>query len=208
MLFRSMYHMLCFMLLTLLSACSKQSTTCIVTSIPCHLPVNLNCLFIHLSRLRFSRSNNTTPHSFLLVLVPSAIVPSVPLHAYPFTPPSLFTCSYILTCSTCLSLSFNITCCCPLSDLNLLVPSLLPHYTQSTYTIFLASSTYICFRVYRYPPHVSLYLPVLFLCLFLVLYCNHSFIYVILVPCSVYTRLYTISVLLIPVGSVLTTTEL
>jgi hypothetical protein len=202
-----MYHMLCFMLPTLLSACPKQTSTCTVTPTPCHLPVNLNCLFIHLSRLRFSRSNNTAPHSFLLVLVHSAIVPSVPLHACPFTPPCLSIYSYIPAYSTCPSLSSNTTCC-SLRALSLLVPSLPPRYIHSTHTIFLVSSTPVCFRVYRYTPHVSLYLPVLFLCLFLVLYCNHSFIYAILVPCSIYTRLYTISVPLIPIGSVLTTTEL
>jgi hypothetical protein len=112
------------------------------------------------------------PHSFLLVLVPSAIVPSIPLLAYPSTPPCLFTYSYIPTYSMCLLLSFNTTCCCSLCALSLLIPSLPPRYIYSTHTIFFAPSTPVCFRVYCYTPRVSLYLPVLFVCLFLILCCK------------------------------------
>jgi hypothetical protein len=136
---------------------------------PCHLPINLNCLFIHLiDSLRSSRSNSTTPHSFLLVLVPSAIVPSIPLLAYPSTPPYLFTYSYIPIYSTCLSLSFNTTCCCSLYDLNLLVPLpliilslriqsslLLPLLFVFMYTVMLYMSHSIC-QYHLLLPSVSL----------------------------------------------------
>ena len=251
-----MYHMLCFMFLILLSVCSLQTTTCTVIHTLCHLPVNLNCLFIHVSRLS-SFSSFKQYHSSLLSICSNSFgYCTVSSSAWcPFHPSCLFTYTYILAYSTCSSLSFNTTCCCPLCDLNLFVLSLPSHYTQSTCTIFVPSTS-ICFRVYCYIQRAALYLPVpfvtvlcvltkllfptpcshyqqtfihshhyhynsfhytlsvllyppvLFVCLFLVLYCNHSFIYTILVPCSVYTWLYTISAPPILVGSVPTTTEL
>jgi hypothetical protein len=153
--------MLYFMFITLLSACSLQSAPCTATSTPCYLPVNLNCLFIHLSQLSsFFSFKQHHSSLFLFVLLHSVTVPSVPLCDYPSIPFCLFT----------------------LYALSLLVSSLSPHSTQATHTSFFAPSTPVCFRVYCYISHVSLYLQVLFICLFLVFYCNHSFIYAILGP--------------------------
>ena len=147
--------MLCFMLFILFSAYSLQITTCTVTNTPYHLPVNLNCLFIHVSRPSSFTSFKQYHSSLLLVLVHSAIVPSVPLRDSPSTPRCLFTYSYIPAYSMCLSLSFNATCCCPLRVLSLLVLSLPPHSTQSTHTIF-TPSTFLFSCILLYSIHNTL----------------------------------------------------